>query len=91
MNNLEKKVANLIKESYSKWDYVRCYNLMKLMYKINKSNPTFLRYVTKLDNKKIKKYKNNWALGGSSWFIDLLKSPKLYLSFFLLYFLWRIK
>ena len=91
VNNLENKIAKNIQESYSQWDYIRCYNLMKLMYKINKKNPTFLKYVVKLDEKKILNHQKRWALWGSSYLLELLKSPKLYITFISLYLLWRLK
>jgi len=64
---------------------------MKLMLKINKNNTTLLQYITKVDEKKINRYRLKWALWWTSWFVSLIKSPKVYLSFLFLYFLGRIK
>jgi hypothetical protein len=33
------------------------------MTKINPKNPVLLKYVVKVDESKISKYKDNWALG----------------------------
>ena len=91
LEKLEKDIESWIKSSYSNWDYIRCYNLMKLMCKVNKENKVLLNYVTKVDEKKIEKLRKNWVLNGSSWIVNLFKSPKLYVSFFLIIVLWKIK
>jgi hypothetical protein len=44
-----------------------------------------------VDESKISKYKDNWALGWSNWLINILKSPKLYITFAFLLVLWRLK
>jgi len=91
ITNLEKTIEKNIKDSYSNWEYIRCYNLMRLMTKINPKNPVLLKYVVKVDESKISKYKDNWALGWSNWLINILKSPKLYITFAFLLVLWRLK
>jgi len=90
VEKLEKTLENSIKESYSEWDYIRCYNLMKLMAKVNPDNHILLKYVTKLDEKKVGKIRDKWAKGGS-WFVNIFKSPKLYLTFVFLLLLGKIK
>ena len=91
VKKLENKIEKSIKDAYKSGDYIRCYNLMKLMAKVNKNNPTLLYYVTKIDEKQVEKTRTKWALWWNSYIISLLKSPKLYVAFFFLVILGRIK
>ena len=91
---LEKKIENNIKESYDWWDKIRCYNLLKLMVKVNKDNDVLLHYIYKFDDKKIKNYRRKRAKQqDNAWFTfkKLFLSPNLYISLILLYFLWQLK
>ena len=88
--SLEKKIEDRIIESYKKWDIARCYNLMKLMMKVNKNNKVLLNYLHKIDKKKLKKYRSKRALSSSGvW--SFLTSPKLYITVILLYLTWQFK
>ncbi len=86
---LEEKIEKYIKEAYSKWEYLRCYNLLNLLLKINPNNKTLIIYSSKFDDKFIKKQKIKWG----RWFLlkDILKSPKLYIFLLILYLTWSTK
>lgn len=90
---LEKKIEKNIKDAYSSWEKIRCYNLLKLMVKVNKDNEVLLYYVNKFDDKKLKKYYRKWAKQhDNGWFaIKMLLSPRLYISVILLYLFWQLK
>lgn len=93
-NLLEKKIERNIKESYSLWEKIRCYNLLKLMVKVNKDNKVLLHYIYKFDNKKLQKYYNKWARqNNNAWFTlnRLFLSPRLYISLILLYLFWYFR
>lgn len=80
---LEDKIETYIKIAYREWEYVRFYNLMNLLKKINPTNEILLEYIDKVDKKKKDKYIKRW----SKWFIfmDIIKSPKFYISIFIWY------
>ena len=84
---LEKEIEKAVRSSYSKSEYLRCANLLKLLYKINKNNRVLAEYASRLDIKKLKSQKKLWALWNSSWFVTFLKSPNIIL-WFLLFYLW---
>jgi len=86
---LEKKIEKYIKEAYSKKEYLRCYNLLKLLLKINSHNKVLVKYSDKFDEKFIEKQRIKW--GG--WFLlkDIFKSPRLYIALIILYFTGSIK
>ena len=91
VEKLEKTIEKNIKDSYSNWEYVRCYNLMKLMTKVNSKNPVLLKYVVKVDEWKVLKQRKRWIFWKTNWFLNIFKSPRLYVTFALLLLLWRIK
>ena len=86
---IEKKIEKYIKEAYSKKEYLRCYNLLNLLLKINPKNKILIRYANKLDDNFIKRQKIRWG----KWFVlrDIFKSPKLYIFLIILYFTWSAK
>ncbi len=86
---IEKKIEKYIKESYSKWEYLRCYNLLNLLLKVNPNNKILLKYANKFNDKFIKKQRIRWW----RWFLlkDILKSPKLYIFLLILYLTWSTK
>ncbi len=86
---IEEKIEKYIKQAYSKWEYLRCYNLLNLLLKINSNNKVLLKYSSKFNGKFIKKEKIRWG----RWFLlrDVLKSPKLYIFLLIVYLTWNIK
>jgi len=77
---LEKEIEKRIRTAYKEKDYIRCYNLMNLMFKINKNNLVLKNYVTKLDEKKIEKYRRKWWLSNQKAFWEFIKSPRVLFS-----------
>jgi hypothetical protein len=90
LKQLELKLEKYIKQAYSDWEYLRCYNLLNLLLKVNPKNKILIRYVNKIDEKQLEKARERWALWWSR-FILFLKNPTLYISIWLLYLLWKIK
>jgi len=91
---LEKKIEQNIKEAYNGWDKLRCYNLLKLMVKVNKNNKVLLYYINKFNDKKLEKYYRKWAKQhDDAWFtfMSIFKSPSLYISAIFLYLTWQLK
>lgn len=91
---LEKKIEENIKDAYASWDRIRCYNLLRLMVKVNINNKILLKYIDKFDDKKLKKYYKEWAIiNNNGWFTlkGFLKSPKAILSIILLTVFFRFK
>ena len=86
--NLENKLEIYIKEAYLQKEYLRCNNLMRLMIKINHKNKILLKYVNKIDESMLIHERKKWAW----WFcwIDIFKSPKLYISIAFIYVLGKI-
>ena len=86
---IEEKIEKYIKQSYSQKEYLRCYNLLKLLLKINPKNKVLLKYSDKFDEKFIKKEKIRWG----RWFLlrDIFKSPKLYIFLLMVYLTWSSK
>ncbi len=90
-NELEKSIENAIRSAYSKKEYLRCANLLKLLYKVNKDNKILAEYILRLDVKKLESQKRLWALWNSSWLVTFIKSPKVILWFLLFYLFWVSK
>ena len=87
---LEDQIESQMKEAYKNGEIIRCYNLMKLMLRVNPNNKLLKKYANKIDEKTISKEKYKWALGGSTLSL-IFRSPSLYLYFRILYFFWKLK
>ena len=87
--NLEEKLEEYIKSAYSKWEYIRCNNLLNLLAKIKPTNKVLLKYINKIDDNMVAKQRRRW----SGWFsiVDIFKSPKIYIFILFLYFTGRFK
>jgi len=86
---LENKIEKYIKIAYKDWEYIRFYNLMQLLEKINPTNEILIKYIDKIDDGKKDKYIKKWRW----WFnfIDIIRSPKFYISIFIRYMFWYTK
>ena len=79
---LENLVETYMKQAYDEADYLRSYNLLKLLVKINPENKSALYYSTLLKPSLLKKTERRWL-----WYTfwqDLLLKPKIY------FYLWLI-
>jgi len=76
----KKELENLIewylKEAYSDKDYLRAYNLLKLLVKVNPNNKVATYYFNLLSPSLLKKTRSKWVWERS--LISLLKEPKIY-------------
>lgn len=81
------KIEDYIRESYSNSDYLRCYNLIKLLYKLDKGNEVAIKYYNRLDPKIIEKARKKWT--GLKTIADIFKNPKFYISLAILIWLWQ--
>ncbi len=89
---LERKIEKNIKDAYKNNETLRCYNLLKLMIKVNKNNKVLLHYVDKIDDKKLKKNYKKWVKDNNDSFVKrVLRSPSFYISLLALYFAWQFK
>jgi len=59
---LEKTIEKAIRSAYSEKEYLRCANLLKLLYRVNKNNKVLAEYASRLDIKKLESQKKLWAL-----------------------------
>lgn len=87
---LEQNLEQRMKQAYKEWDIIRCYNLMKLMAKINQDNAVLLEYLWKIDKKKLEAHRRKRAISSSVVWSFIL-SPRLYIWVILLYLTWRLK
>lgn len=80
---LEIKIETYIKTAYKEWEYIRFYNLMTLLSKLNPTNKILLKYINKISEEKKEKYLKRW----NKWFyfMDVIKSPELYILIFIWY------
>lgn len=80
---LEIKIETYIKTAYKEWEYIRFYNLMTLLSKVNPTNKILLKYINKISEEKKEKYLKRW----NKWFyfMDIIKSPELYILIFIWY------
>jgi len=73
---LEMLVESYMKEAYKEEDYLRSYNLLKLLVKINPDNKSAAYYANLLTPSLLKKTKRKWLW--YSLFKNILLKPKTY-------------
>lgn len=79
---LEQLLERYIKDAYKEEDYLRSYNLLKLLVKVNPENKIAAYYANLLTPSLLKKARRRWVW--YSWLKDLLLKPKLY------FYLWMV-
>jgi len=73
---LESLIEWYLKEAYSDKDYLRAYNLLKLLLKVNPGSKVAIYYSSLLSPSLLKKTKSKWIW--EKTILSLLKEPKIY-------------
>jgi len=73
---LESLIEWSLKEAYSDKDYLRAYNLLKLLLKVNPDSKVAIYYSSLLSPSLLKKTKSKWIW--EKTILSLLKEPKIY-------------
>jgi len=86
---LENLIELYLKEAYLDKDYLRAYNLLKLLVKVSPDNKVAAYYSSLLSPSLLKKTRSKWVWERS--LISLLKEPKIYFWVWLFILLNKLK